>query len=47
MILNDMPSAQDIKNGKANAETVKEALLLKKGQLKCKRENCCKKKKVI
>jgi hypothetical protein len=41
-----MPSAEDIKNGAENFETVKAKLKQNKAG-KCKREHCCQKKPVV
>jgi apoptosis-inducing factor 3 len=46
MYQNQMPSAEDVKSGRENAETLRGKLKQNKGASRCRRENCCHKKPV-
>jgi hypothetical protein len=39
-----MPSLEDIKSGSETVATIKKKVIERKGENKCQRENCCKKK---
>jgi hypothetical protein len=46
MYQNVLPSAEEIKSGRENVETVRARLKQNKGASRCRRENCCHKKPV-